>query len=74
MILLGPCALVVLCILAAGLWPFHAPPKNDVHWLNQGEGGLFFGKYGSILSMASFQANSQRVRRSCVSEIWLEPR
>src|ERR1700722_8714918 len=63
------CALVLGCILVAGLWPFHAP-KNDVSWMSNGN-GLLFGEYGSILSSGSLKAlESSEV---CSVEIWLKP-
>lgn len=66
------CALVLLCILIAGLWPFHAP-RNDVSWSGHG-GGLFFGKYGSILSAGAFKPGGQQSDSSCSIELWLEPK
>ena len=66
------CAFVLVCILAAGLWPFHAP-RNEVSWLTHGN-GLQFDKYGSIVSAGSFEANPSQADSSCSLEIWLEPR
>ena len=63
------CAVVLCGILAAGLWPFHAP-RNEVAWLRR-ENGLLLGKYGSIVSMGTFRAN--RSDGPCSLEIWLEP-
>jgi len=65
------CVCILLIILAAGLWPFHAP-RNDVSWLSQ-ENGLRFGKHGSILSANPFAANESRANKACSLEIWLEP-
>jgi len=65
------CLFVLLGILAAGLWPFHAP-KNQVSWLS-GESGLLFGKYGSIVSAGIFKADESRTDSGCSLEIWLEP-
>jgi hypothetical protein len=65
------CVCVLLIILTAGLWPFHAP-RNDVSWLSQGN-GLRFGKHGSILSANPFAANELRADKACSLEIWLEP-
>ena len=42
------CVSVLAGILVAGLWPFHAP-RNDVAWLNDGN-GLRFGRHGVMLS------------------------
>jgi hypothetical protein len=69
MLLRGICAFVLFGILVAGLWPFHAP-RNEVSWLTD-RNGLFFGKYGSIVSAASFKAHPLP---SCSLEILLEPK
>ena len=71
MLLGAICVCVLLGILAAGLWPFHAP-RNEVSWLSGGN-GLFFGKHGSIVSAGSFAANRSPSDSSCSIEIWLEP-
>ncbi len=71
MLLRAICALVLLGILVAGLWPFHAP-GNEVSWLTH-KNGLLFGKYGSIVSAGPFKA--QPLPGSpCSLEIWLHPR
>jgi hypothetical protein len=65
------CACVLLGILVAGLWPFHAP-RNAVTWLGQ-ENGLVFGKHGSLVSASPFKARAAQGDNSCSLEIWLEP-
>jgi VanZ family protein len=65
------CACVLLGILTAGLWPFHAP-KNDVAWLGDGN-GLFFGKHGSIATAGILQASRSQTDGSCSLEMWLAP-
>lgn len=65
------CTLVLLGILAAGLWPFHAP-RNQVRWLN-GANGLLFKRHGSIVSAGAFTANPLQGNAGCSLEIWLEP-
>jgi hypothetical protein len=65
------CACVLVGILAAGIWPFHAP-RNEVSWLSGGN-GLLFGKYGSIVSAGAFKANKSREAAPCSLEIWLQP-
>src|ERR1035437_2268204 len=65
------CASVLVGILIAGLWPFHAP-KNEVSWLNNGN-GLHFGKYGVILSSQSFSLAGLKDGISSSVEIWLQP-
>ncbi|MFZ3369450.1 MAG: VanZ family protein, partial [Candidatus Sulfotelmatobacter sp.] len=72
MFLRALCCFVLLGILVAGLWPFHAP-KNEITWVNQGS-GLLFGKYGSIVSAGPIKADPLRRDSSCSLEIWLEPR
>ncbi len=65
------CAWVLLGILVAGLWPFHAP-RNEVVWLSKGN-GILFGKHGSIVSANPFKAHASQGNTSCSLEIWLEP-
>jgi hypothetical protein len=71
LVLRGICALVLLGILGAGLWPFHAP-KNQVRWLN-GANGLLFKRHGSIVSAGAFTANPLQDDAGCSLEIWVEP-
>ena len=71
MLLRAACALVLLCILVAGLWPFHAP-RNDVSWLDL-KNGILFGKHGSIVSAGPFKAHASQGDNSCSLEIWLKP-
>ena len=72
MLLRAACALVLLGILVAGLWPFHAP-LNQVSWLNN-ENGLLFGRHGSIVSASPLKAQAAPGDNSCSLEIWLQPR
>ena len=65
------CACVLLGILVAGLWPFHAP-RNAVSWLGEGN-GVLLGKHGSILSANPFKVRAAQENNSCSLEIWLEP-
>jgi hypothetical protein len=44
-----------------------------VSWVGHG-GGLFFGKYGSILSAGAFKPGGQQSGSSCSIELWLEPK
>ena len=71
MLLGAICAFVLLGILVAGLWPFHAP-RNEVSWLSQGN-GLLFGKHGSIVSASAFEDIRPQADSSCSLEIWVEP-
>ncbi len=65
------CGSVLVGILTAGLWPFHAP-KNEVSWLNNSS-GLHFGRYGVILSSEAFSLAGLNDGVSCSVEIWLQP-
>jgi hypothetical protein len=65
------CASVLIIILTAGLWPFHAP-KNKVAWLSNGN-GLHFGNHGVILSPDAFSLAGSKTGISCTVEIWLQP-
>ncbi len=70
-VLASICLLVLCGILVAGLWPFHAP-RNEVSWLNNGN-GLLLGEYGSIVSLGAFDANDSKEAAPCSLEIWLQP-
>jgi hypothetical protein len=72
MLLRATCALVLLGILVAGLWPFHAP-LNQVSWLTK-ENGLLFGRHGSVVSASPLKAQAAPENNSCSLEIWLQPR
>ena len=65
------CGAVLVGILTAGLWPFHAP-KNEVSWLSNGN-GIHFGNYGVILSPNALGLAGLRDTTSCSVEIWLQP-
>jgi hypothetical protein len=65
------CAGVLIGILTAGLWPFHAP-KNDVSWLNDGD-GIRFGRHGLILNSAGASSPILKAGTSCSVEVWLQP-
>jgi VanZ family protein len=65
------CGAVLVGILTAGLWPFHAP-KNEVSWLSNGN-GLHFGNHGVILSPHVLSLAGLKDGISCSLEIWLQP-
>jgi len=65
------CASVLVVILTAGLWPFHAP-KNEVGWIRNSN-GLHFGNHGVILSPDAFRLAGLKAGTSCSVEIWLQP-
>jgi len=64
------CAAVLVGILTAGLWPFHAP-KNQVSRLSNN--GLHFGKHAVILSSHALSLAGLKDGISCSVEIWLQP-
>ena len=70
MLLRAMCIFLLLGILTAGLWPFHAP-HNEVSWLAHGD-GVFFGKYGSMVSAGPFKASESELDGASL-EIWLQP-
>ncbi len=65
------CAAVLIIILIAGLWPFHAP-KNQVSWLSNSN-GLHFGEYGVVLSSGAPSFAGSKDGISCSVEIWVQP-
>lgn len=71
MLLRTVCVCVLAGILAAGLYPFHAP-RNNVSWSGDGN-GLVFGKHGSILAASPFPERPRAQNNSCSLEIWLQP-
>jgi hypothetical protein len=71
MLLRTICGVVLLGVLVAGLWPFHAP-RNQVSWVGE-RNGLLFGKHGSVVSASPFKAHASQADNSCSLEIWLQP-
>jgi VanZ family protein len=65
------CALVLLGIMTAGLWPFHAA-RNDVSWLGGGN-GVFLGEHGSMVSASPLEGKGRQDSDTCTIEIWLKP-
>ena len=71
--LLAAMSVATLCvILVLGLWPFHAP-RNEVAWLQNGN-GLQFGDYGTVLSAGEFKSAALQDGTSRSIEIWIRPR
>lgn len=64
------CLFVLVGILVAGLWPFHAPP-NDITWLAT-RNGVHFGKHGTIASQRAFMAFGANGDQSWTLEMWIE--
>jgi hypothetical protein len=65
------CAAVLIIILIAGLWPFHAP-KNQVSWLSNGN-GVHFGEYGITLTRGVPGFADLKDGTPCSLDIWLQP-
>ena len=65
------CVGILLGILTAGLWPFHAP-KNQVSWSSSGA-GLEFGAHGLILSSAASSIPGLKDGTPCSIELWVKP-
>ena len=65
------CAAVLIIILIAGLWPFHAP-KNQVSWLSNGN-GVHFGEYGVVFGSLESSLAASKDGISCSVEIWVQP-
>ena len=66
------CLCILIGILVAGLWPFHAP-ANQVSWGSQGN-GLRFGQHGSVVSVGPLGTSQSRAENACSIEIWVQPK
>lgn len=64
------CALIILGIAAACLWPFNPHPKNDVSWLRD-KPGIEFGDYGTVFAKRDFISSGNSA--PCSFELWIEP-
>lgn len=62
--------LILLGILVAGLWPFHAP-VNHVTWLRNSD-GVALAPYATIVSSKAFESSGKET--FCSLEIALQPR
>jgi hypothetical protein len=71
MLLRAACICVLVIILTAGLWPFHAP-RNKITWL-EAENGLRFEKYSSVVTASEFRSPAPQADDSCTIEIWPQP-
>jgi len=63
--------LILIGILVAGLWPFHAP-SNQVTWLNS-INGVRLGPHGTVLAARSLTNSGSLERGPCSLEICLKP-
>ena len=68
-ILAATCILVLVGILTAGLWPFHAP-RNRVFWRKD---GLFIDHRGTALSARGFMPSTQPDDTGRTIEAWFQP-
>jgi Concanavalin A-like lectin/glucanases superfamily/VanZ like family len=59
---------VVVTILIAGLWPFHAP-RNNVTWLGE-RNGLQFSRHGSVVSTRDFPPRQSNPGSDSL-EVWI---
>ena len=66
------CAAILCGILLVGLWPLTPHPKNQVAWLENGN-GFHFGYYASILSADTFKPADSEGGAPCSLEIWANP-
>jgi len=72
--LLAVISAAILCgTLVVGLWPLTPHPKNQVAWLENGN-GLRFNHYGTILSSDGFKPTDFEGGAPCSLEIWSKPR
>jgi VanZ family protein len=69
--IIGSCAVVLVIILVAGLWPFHSP-TNDVGWLAN-ENGIWIGNHGCLLSSGTLGNQDFADARSGSVELWIKP-
>src|SRR5271168_1938152 len=65
------CVCVLCGILVATLWPFNPRPRNQVTWVENGN-GVHLGGQGTILSSALFQTADSSAGASCSLELWAE--
>jgi VanZ family protein len=63
--------LLLLGILIACLWPFHAP-RNTASWERAGP-GITFGRYGVLLGYKSLIVPGDPEAASASLELWLQP-
>jgi VanZ family protein len=64
------CALILACILVAGLWPFQRP-WNEVEWA-EGGNGIRFGGRGVVYSFGPNALAESADTVSSALEIWLQ--
>jgi VanZ like family/Concanavalin A-like lectin/glucanases superfamily len=62
--------IILVVVLALGLWPFHSPP-NAVAWLHD-RNGLHLGRFNTVVTFGSLPMGS-RTSPEAGLEIWLQP-
>jgi len=66
------CALAVLAVLGATLWPFNPYPENGIRWL-QGANGLNFKRAGLVVGSQPLQPLETKAPESYSLELLLVP-
>lgn len=73
-LLLAICLIILLILLAAGLWPLNFHARNKVTWLNDQNGVHFYGQGIIVGSDIRNQGHkSPFSEKSITLEIWLRP-
>jgi hypothetical protein len=66
------CAIAIVAILFATLWPLDPFPPNQVTWL-PGANGIAFGSVGLVVSKTPLQTEGTRATESRTLELFLRP-
>jgi hypothetical protein len=66
------CAIAIIALLIATLWPFNPFPLNRISWLPEAN-GVRFGGPGLVVSKAALKAEGTGPRKSCSLELLLRP-